>query len=159
MSAPADLVAAVKAAMLSVPLPDGTSILHDAQVTSDETDALVHSAVAAYQAYMASDGVVQVDQDAAQEWTGISFFDYEGDYEKDLTESFAVHRRAASTPQPDPRDAEIERLREALTEIANRHIGDQPAADGGTEADWAVRNHTALRSIACTALANPEGKA
>jgi len=46
-----------------------------------------------------------------------------------------------------------EKLAEALSAIAERHIPDQPAASGGDELDWAVRQHTALRSIALASLA------
>jgi len=44
-------------------------------------------------------------------------------------------------------------LRSALSEIAERHIPDQPAAYGGTELDWAVRQYAALRATASAALA------
>ena len=47
----------------------------------------------------------------------------------------------------------LEEVREALEEIAARHIPDQPAAVGGDEADWCRRQHTELRSIARAALA------
>lgn len=51
------------------------------------------------------------------------------------------------------RDIAAEKLVEALSTIADRHIPDQPAACGGDERDWAVRQHTVLRSIARAALA------
>lgn len=57
--------------------------------------------------------------------------------------------------QPD----DVAALVEALVEISDRHIPDQPAAYGGDEADWAQRQHTALRSIARAALARVKGDA
>ena len=42
---------------------------------------------------------------------------------------------------------------EALVEISDRHIPDQPAAYGGDETDWARRQHTELRRIARATLA------
>jgi hypothetical protein len=41
----------------------------------------------------------------------------------------------------------------ALTEIRDRHIPDQPAAYGGSEYDWVVRQYRELRSIATAAFA------
>lgn len=49
-------------------------------------------------------------------------------------------------------EAENARLREALSEIANRHIPDQSAASGGDELDWAIRQYTELRAIARCAV-------
>lgn len=48
--------------------------------------------------------------------------------------------------------AEVVRLREALADIAGRHIPDQPAAYGGDESQWATRQHTELRRRARQAL-------
>jgi len=47
---------------------------------------------------------------------------------------------------------------EALREITGRHIPDCPASFGGDELEWAVRQHTALRAIARTTLAELEEK-
>lgn len=47
-----------------------------------------------------------------------------------------------------------ETLREAAEEIRDRHIPDQPAAYGGSDLDWAARQHAALRDIARKALAS-----
>jgi hypothetical protein len=49
---------------------------------------------------------------------------------------------------------ELARVRQVLAEIAERHIPDQPAAYGGDEAEWAVRQHTELRRIARAALSH-----
>ncbi|MBB5709291.1 hypothetical protein [Sphingomonas xinjiangensis] len=49
---------------------------------------------------------------------------------------------------------ETEKLVEALREIAEAHLGDQPAASGGSEYDWAVRHIARIRGIARTALAS-----
>lgn len=40
------------------------------------------------------------------------------------------------------------RLNSALKQIRDQHIPDQPAAYGGTEYDWVVRQYANLRSIA-----------
>lgn len=48
--------------------------------------------------------------------------------------------------------AELERLREALEKISERHVPDQPAADGSDEADYVRKHHTDLRRIARAAL-------
>lgn len=50
----------------------------------------------------------------------------------------------------EAREAE---LVEALQEIADRHIPDQPAACGGDELEWAIRQYRALRSLARATLA------
>ena len=47
---------------------------------------------------------------------------------------------------------EIERLRSALEEIANGHIGDQPAEMNVSDEEWARRCHMRLRRIAIDAL-------
>ena len=56
-------------------------------------------------------------------------------------------------------EAEVARLRAALTEIADRHIPDQPAGFGGDELEWAQRQHGSLRAIARAALNAPDPKA
>lgn len=48
-------------------------------------------------------------------------------------------------------DKEIERLRAALQQMADLHIGDQPAAYNDDDA-WARRCHGELRMIARNAL-------
>ena len=48
---------------------------------------------------------------------------------------------------------EIDRLRAALKEIADRHVPDQPAASGD-EANYVRSHHTALRRMALAALIN-----
>lgn len=53
-----------------------------------------------------------------------------------------------------PSAAYVAGLEAALSEISNRHIPDQPAAYGGDELEWAVRQHTELRKIARAALAS-----
>lgn len=42
---------------------------------------------------------------------------------------------------------------QALKEISDRHIPDQPAAYGGSEYDWVVRQYASVRKIALDALA------
>ncbi|SMC41298.1 hypothetical protein SAMN06297251_10295 [Fulvimarina manganoxydans] len=64
---------------------------------------------------------------------------------------FAFKERAEAA------EAAVERLREALTEISERHIPDQPAAYGGDELSWAQRQHGGLRQIARSAL-SPDAK-
>lgn len=56
-----------------------------------------------------------------------------------------------------PAAARLTALTEALREIADRHIPDQPAAYGGNETDWAIRQHTELRRLARAALSGDEG--
>ena len=53
---------------------------------------------------------------------------------------------------------EVRALVEAIEQIRDRHIPDQPAAYGGDEVEWATRQHTELRRIARTALAALEQK-
>jgi len=48
--------------------------------------------------------------------------------------------------------AEMDRMREALEKISERHVPDQPAADGSDEADYVRKHHTNLRRIARAAL-------
>lgn len=48
------------------------------------------------------------------------------------------------------------RMREALEAIAAAHLGDQPAADGGSELDWAMRHIARLRGMARAALAGKD---
>lgn len=48
--------------------------------------------------------------------------------------------------------AEIKRLRAALQEIADMHIGDQPAAYNGDELVWAHRHVGHMRQKALSAL-------
>ena len=50
-------------------------------------------------------------------------------------------------------EAERDRLRAALEEIADSHIPDQPAAAGGDELSWCQRQYGKLRLIADHALA------
>jgi len=57
------------------------------------------------------------------------------------------------TTDPTPLRAENARLRAALEAIAAAHLGDQPAADGGSELDWAMRHIARLRGMARAALA------
>jgi len=64
-----------------------------------------------------------------------------------LVQAFARHRIAHQST------GEVERLRDALSEIAGAHIGDQPASAGGSEHDWAVRRFTDLKRKALSALA------
>ena len=67
--------------------------------------------------------------------------------------------RSALIVQPAPVQApDVAALVEALREISDRHIPDQPAAFGGDELEWAVRQHRALRAIARAALAALEGR-
>ena len=47
---------------------------------------------------------------------------------------------------------EVERMREALETISERHVPDQPAADGSEEADYVRKHHSELRRIARAAL-------
>ena len=53
-----------------------------------------------------------------------------------------------------PNAAYVAGIEAALQEIGNRHIPDQPAAYGGNELEWAIRQHTELRRIARAALAS-----
>ena len=55
-------------------------------------------------------------------------------------------------PTPD-QITEIARLRAALADIRDQHIGDQPAALNLPEVDWARRCHGHLRQMARAALA------
>jgi len=48
--------------------------------------------------------------------------------------------------------AAVAPLIDALNGISDAHLGDQPAADGGSEYDWAVRHIRRLRSIARATL-------
>jgi hypothetical protein len=50
---------------------------------------------------------------------------------------------------------DAEAMREGLETIRDRHIPDQPSAFGGSELDWAARQHGALRDIARKTLATP----
>jgi hypothetical protein len=55
--------------------------------------------------------------------------------------------------RPWPSHREIERLRAALQEIADRHVPDQPASSCD-EAEYVRSHHTALRRMALAALIN-----
>lgn len=70
-------------------------------------------------------------------------------WEETAAEAIAAWNRRATPP-------EVATLVEALREIFNRHIPDQPASFGGDEAEWATRQHTELRRIARAALAKWE---
>ncbi len=68
-----------------------------------------------------------------------------------------AHQRAAERDELFSLRAENARLREALTEIADRHIGDCPAALAHlSDADWAQVCHGNLRKIARAALITTE---
>lgn len=56
-------------------------------------------------------------------------------------------------PETQMLTAEVERLRAVLSEIADRHVPDQPMAIDIPEADYIRRQHTELRRMAREALA------
>lgn len=54
--------------------------------------------------------------------------------------------------------AEAGHLYDVLVGINDRHIPDQPAAYGGSEYDWVVRQYAELRRIALAALSRSRGE-
>lgn len=144
--APADLVEAVAKAIRA----EINRYWRDDTVEPDDR-MLGQAALTAMRAYMASDGVTQMDRDAAialteicnpeeAEWL-VPFYRKGGD--SPLAEAFAAHRRAAAiTPQPDLRDTEDTRLLNALRdECWDLRCFDVPT--GGDDADvaWRVVGH------------------
>jgi hypothetical protein len=96
---------------------------------------------------------VRAARDHARASSGRAFIEGYYYYGRKLKAVEAQIAAITATPAPD-----VSGLLEALREISDRHIPDQPAAYGGDEADWAQRQHTALRAIARAALARWEGR-
>jgi hypothetical protein len=73
----------------------------------------------------------------------------------DIVERLRALNRSEFTCDPaiDEAADEIDRLRAALKEIADRHVPDQPASSGD-EAEYVRSHHTALRRMALAALIN-----
>ena len=69
------------------------------------------------------------------------------------TEYVPAASLTALQAENDRLQAKVDKLAGALEEISGRHIPDQPAAFGGSELDWAFRQHGQLRSLAREALA------
>lgn len=65
-------------------------------------------------------------------------------------------REILSTASPAP---VVKPLVEALAEIRDRHVPDQPMSDGADEADYVRRQYLELRRIARTAIVAYEGEA
>ncbi len=55
---------------------------------------------------------------------------------------------ATLTAQLAEARSELTQMRDGLTEIANRHVPDQPMADGSDEASYIRKHHTILRVMA-----------
>ena len=71
-----------------------------------------------------------------------------------MVKAFEAGKAAATTPQPDPRDAEIERLREALTDADSWLAQDDTSRMSAQEEGLHERLRLKVRSV----LANSEGK-
>jgi len=72
-------------------------------------------------------------------------------WKRDKTE----YRRADLPPTPEQimTDPRVKALVEALEQISDQHVPDQPAADGADEADYIRKHHLNLRLIARAAIA------
>jgi len=65
------------------------------------------------------------------------------------------YRRADLPPTPEQimADPRVKSLVEALEQISDQHVPDQPAADGADEVDYIRKHHLNLRLIARAAIA------
>lgn len=128
----------VCAALYEEPIRDCPSrLIFEAEQEEAAISAWNTRAITAMQAYMASDGVTQMDRDAAAKLLGGAAPDGLVEGRKDslsLVQDFAAHRRAATiTTQPDPRDAEIERLR---LDVEKEQALQDSAYRAGLKAGW-----------------------